>query len=287
MAGDSPRPSASALVAEAIAHVEARAARTANAMEEAAAALAFDSNIDAPSEGVDVVPIGNWRDVGDILDAKALELGARRLPTGEFAVDLDVALRPGEIPSAALLIDSVGAILRADSPDAPATHGAAVKAGEVWMQAEGKELGNHHRNGSWVLIPRSEVPRGRRIHKLIWVYKVKRDGSAKARLCVDGSSMAGNGIDYDQTFSDALKYESARSLFALAARLKCKVHSIDLVAAYLQGEMLEGESVYCFPPAGHETKDADGNLLFCEIVKPVYGMPQSGRRLQRKLYPWL
>ena len=87
----------------------------------------------------------------------------------------------------------------------------------------------------------------------MWVYKLKRDGTAKARLCVDGSSMAGNGIDFDQTFSDALKYESARSLFAMAARFGCKVRSIDLVAAYLQGEMLEGETVFCYPPAGHET----------------------------------
>ena len=70
---------------------------------------------------------------------------------------------------------ATGYCLRADSPDAPATHGEAVKRGEVWVKAEGGEMGNHHRNGSWVLIPRSEVPRGRRIHKLIWVYKVKRD----------------------------------------------------------------------------------------------------------------
>ena len=94
-------------------------------------------------------------------------------------------------------------------------------------------------------------------------------------------------IDFDQTFSDALKYESARSLFAIAARLGCKVRSIDLVAAYLQGEMLEGEKVYCYPPQGHETYDANDELLFCEITKPIYGMPQAGRRLQRKLYPWL
>ena len=73
----------------------------------------------------------------------------------------------------------------------------------------------------------------------------------------------------------------------MSARFGCKVRSIDLVAAYLQGDMLEGESVFCYPPAGHETYDKDNNPLYCEIVKPVYGMPQAGRRLQRKLYPWL
>ena len=48
-----------------------------------------------------------------------------------------------------------------------------------------KELDNHARNQSWTLIPRGEVPNGRRVHRLIWVYKVKRDGTAKARLSID------------------------------------------------------------------------------------------------------
>jgi hypothetical protein len=82
------------------------------------------------------------------------------------------------------------AALRADSPGAPATHAQAVAAGDVWIKAEETELENHRRNESWVAIPRSEVPKGRRIHKLIWVYKEKRDGTAKARLCVQGSIVA-------------------------------------------------------------------------------------------------
>ena len=61
--------------------------------------------------------------------------------------------------------------------------------GEVWVNAEGTELANHERNQSWTTIPRSEVPAGRRIHKMIWVYKEKRDGTAKARLCVQNSSL--------------------------------------------------------------------------------------------------
>lgn len=40
------------------------------------------------------------------------------------------------------------------------------------------------------------------------------------------------GVDYDQTFSQTIRHSSARSLFALAARLGCPVRSIDYVAAY-------------------------------------------------------
>jgi hypothetical protein len=158
--------------------------------------------------------------------------------------------------------------------------------GEIWVQAEQKEIDNHHRNGSWTTISRSEVPDGRRIHKMLWVYKVKRDGTAKARLCVQGSTLEA-GVDFDQVFSAALRYSSARALFALAARTGCEVRSIDLVAAYLQGSFEEGEAVYCHLPPGRVELDNKGRPKIARVEKPIYGIQQAGRRLQRKLFAWL
>ena len=40
-------------------------------------------------------------------------------------------------------------------------------------------------------------------------------------------------------------------------------------------------------PAGYEEKDETGRPYVFKVVKPVYGMQQSGRRLQRKVIPWL
>ena len=154
------------------------------------------------------------------------------------------------------------------------------------MQAEAKELSNHKKNESWLTISRDQVPQGRRIHKLIWVYKLKRDGTAKARLCVQGTTLEA-GVDYEQTFSAALKYPSARGLFAYAARHGCKVRSVDLVAAYLQGEFIEGEVVYCHLPVGYPEFDSKGRPLVARVQKPIYGIQQAGRRLQRKLFAWI
>ena len=155
-----------------------------------------------------------------------------------------------------------------------------------WQASENKELKNHADNGSWEYIDASMLPRGRRLVKLVWVYKVKRDGSLKSRLCVQGCRQV-PGVDYDQTWCGAMRGTSLRVLSNLAANAGMRMRRYDFVAAYLQGELLEGETVYCFPPPGYEHKGADGRNRICRILKPVYGMAQAGRRWQRSLFPWL
>ena len=152
--------------------------------------------------------------------------------------------------------------------------------------AEEKELANHLGNKSWTEIDRSKVPKERRLVRLIWVYKVKRDGSLKASLCVQGCSQV-PGVDYDQTFSAAMRSTSLRLLTALASRLDLHMRRWDFVAAYLQGELLPDEVVYCKMPQGYEQQGQDGRERICRIEKPVYGMAQAGRRWQRSIFPWL
>ena len=150
--------------------------------------------------------------------------------------------------------------LRADSDGAPSSHSEAVKMGEPWGSAELKEMDYHASNGSWNAILREDVPRGRNLHKLVWVYKRKRDGTCKARLCVQGCTLR-SGIDYDQTFSCALRHSSARSIFAFAARTGCCMRSVDYVAAYLQGKFTDGEVVYCYMAPDHEQYGQDRKPL--------------------------
>ena len=121
-----------------------------------------------------------------------------------------------------------------------------MSRGPPWPASIDKELKNHKDNDSWDMINRSDVPAGRRIHKFVWVFKEKRDGTAKARLCVQGCTLE-EGVDFDQTFAKPLRHASARGLFAYAARKRCYVRSIDFVAAYLQGDFIEGEVVYLLP----------------------------------------
>mmetsp|Transcript_37089 Transcript_37089/g.85102 ORF Transcript_37089/g.85102 Transcript_37089/m.85102 type:complete len:322 (-) Transcript_37089:1107-2072(-) len=182
----------------------------------------------------------------------------------------------------------------------PSNHAEAMKFDAPgWSNAEATEIGNHERAQSWKYVSRAELPSGRKVVRLTWAYKTKRDGRLKARLCVQGCSQVA-GVDYNQTFCAALRAGSLRLLCALAAKLGLHMRRWDFVAAYLQGVLEEGEVVYCSPAPGYATRqradgtitmvpaaEGDGVQRLCMVQKPVYGMAQAGRRWQRSIFPWL
>ena len=198
----------------------------------------------------------------------------------------DSSIPPERYLSLYAALADVNHALRADSSGAPSTHAQAIERGEPWPAACDKEINNHLHNNTRTVMERSSVPHGRRIHKLVWVFKEKRDGTAKARLCVQGCTLQ-PGVDFDQVFSSTLRHSSARALFAYGVRNSCYFRSVDFVAAYLQGSFVDGEVVYCWMPDGYTEKDTRGQSKVCRIDKPIYGIQQSGRRLQRRVAPWL
>ena len=177
---------------------------------------------------------------------------------------------------------------KAPSTGDPQNRKAMLKTPDAhgWKLAEQAELDNHRSNHSWTEIDRSELPPGRKLVRMTWVYKRKRSGKLKARLCVQGCSQI-PGVDFNQTFCATMRGTTLRLLSAVAARGGFHLRRWDFVAAYLQGSLEPGEVVYCFGPPGHETTGADGRPRILRIEKPVYGMAQSGRRWQRSIFPWL
>ena len=168
-------------------------ANVAATMREAAAECAYDAcisaSLESSSKDEQLIPVSDWVDV-----APPGNVG-KRLPGGHRALLVEVAISDDERPSASLLA-AIGYAMRADSPDAPSTHAEAMQLGEIWMKAEQKELDNHSRNESWLTVSRDQVPAGRRIHKLIWVYKTKRDGTKMEMDMVMFKSFDTNGDGY-------------------------------------------------------------------------------------------
>ena len=90
-----------------------------------------------------------------------------------------------------------------------------------------------------------------------WIYKIKHaaDGDIekyKAIFVAHGFSQK-EGIDYEENFAPIARYTSIRSVLALAAVMKWKIHQMDVKTTFLNGVV--EEEVYVEQPLRFETHD--------------------------------
>ena len=98
-----------------------------------------------------------------------------------------------------------------------------------WKEAMQREMKSIASNNVWTLV---ESPKDRKPISSKWVFKrkISPDGSVcsyKARLVVQGFSQK-IGIDYDETFSPVVQFESICTLLAMAAQHGLHVHQMDV-----------------------------------------------------------
>ena len=108
-----------------------------------------------------------------------------------------------------------------------------------------------------------------------WLFKIKHvvDGSIekyKARFVAPGFSQK-EGIDYEEAFAPVAIYTSIRTIIALAAKMKWKLHQMDVKTAFLNG-VIE-EEVYIEQPQGFEVEDMKSHV--CRLKKALYGLKQA------------
>ena len=145
---------------------------------------------------------------------------------------------------------------------------------EQWREAMQEEIDSLQEHDVYEL---TELPRGRKAVGCKWVFKIKHnaDGSVeryKARLVAQGYSQR-HGIDYDETFSPVVRFESIRTVVVLSVQRGLKLHQIDVTSAFLNGE-LEDE-VYMKQPEGFEVEGKED--LVYKLKKSLYGLKQSSR----------
>ena len=81
------------------------------------------------------------------------------------------------------------------------------------------------KNDVWDVVP---IPEWKSVVTSKWIYKIKhatdrRVEKYKARFVACGFSQK-EGIDYEETFAPISRYTSIRSVLALAAIMKWKIH---------------------------------------------------------------
>ena len=148
------------------------------------------------------------------------------------------------------------------------------KKNEKWRDAMKDEINSLKRNNVWDLI---QLPEGRKAIGCKWLYKIKynADGNVeryKARLVAQGFNQR-YWIDYEETFSPVVRFESVRTVIALATKYGLELHQMDVKAAFLNGELKE--DIYMKQPEVFIEKDKD--ILVCKLRKSIYGLKQSAR----------
>ena len=96
-----------------------------------------------------------------------------------------------------------------------------------WREAINSELRSHQENGTWTLVKREA---DMRTVDSKWVFKIKVEGGKtrfKARLCARGF-MQKKGIDFFETFSPVVRYDSLRVLLAIVASRNLEMAQFDV-----------------------------------------------------------
>jgi hypothetical protein len=130
------------------------------------------------------------------------------------------------------------------------------------------------KNDVWEIVPK---PKSKDVVSSKWLFKIKHvvDGSIekhKARLVAHGFSQK-KGIDYEETFAPIARYTSIKTIIALAAKMKWKLHQMDIKTTFLNG-VIE-EEVYIEQPQGFEVEDRKSHV--CKLKKALYGLKQAPR----------
>jgi hypothetical protein len=167
-----------------------------------------------------------------------------------------------------------------DSDDEPSWAKALTSPErEYWIAGGRDELKSLEDLKVFVLVPRSEMPRGQRPLKGKLVCKRKRDDLGnvvryKVRYVAKGYAQH-YGIDYDKTTAPTVRLESFRALLHLAASLGWDIQHFDVKTAFLHGVLPENETMYMEQPPGFEASGKEDWVM--KLMKSIYGMKQASR----------
>lgn len=149
-----------------------------------------------------------------------------------------------------------------------------------WKDAMKSEFDALQENKAWILVDR---PVNKNVIDCRWVLRTKfnADGSVerrKARLVARGFSQQ-PGVDYQETFSPVARLSSIRIVVALAAEWKLTLYQLDVVMAYINGNL--DEEIFMEQADGFIKPGEEEKVYF--LKKSLYGLKQSGRQWFTKL----
>lgn len=141
---------------------------------------------------------------------------------------------------------------------------------ERWLDAMKTEYNSLLEYNTWELVNRKP---DKRIISSRRVFHIKRFQNGeidryKARLVARGCEQK-YGVDYLEIYSPVARIQTIRTFLALSVEMEYHVHQMDVITAYIQGNL--SETIYMEqPPMFINNKDK-----ICRLKRPIYGISKT------------
>ena len=150
---------------------------------------------------------------------------------------------------------------------------------ERWRIAIRKDIRSMIERGVWRKTDRKNIPNNRRLIGNKWVFKIKRDGTYRARLVALGYSQI-PGVDCTDNFAPVAHDVSFR--IALARMMEDSL-VMNVETAFLYGDI--EEEIFMKSPIGMEEIDPGSSPEDCyQLKKGILGLCQAARQFGRNLW---
>ncbi len=159
-----------------------------------------------------------------------------------------------------------------ENTKAPKSYKHASNLETQWFEAEQKEKDGMLRFNTWFRLPQNKVTQlmRQRALRAHYIYNVKRNGTAKARVVVNGKRQH-EATFFSDTTSPVASQLQLRLLLLISAFRKYTMSQMDLTNAYLHADIKD--TVFIVIPQGFP-----GEGEIARLDKATYGTKQGARR---------
>ena len=223
-------------------------------------------------------------DIG-MIGVREETLGRTRSQTQEMFSPRNESMERGDLTMEDWIQETCLISVVISGPTEPKTfqetwHSPIEKERDNWRAAIRKEIKSMIERGAWRKTDRKRIPNNRRLIGNKWVFKIKRDGTYKARLVALGYSQI-PGVDYKDNFAPVAHDVSFR--IALARMMVEKLDSLvmDVETAFLYGEI--DEEIFMKSPVGMKEIEPGSSSENCyQLVEGICSLCQAARQFWKK-----
>ena len=211
----------------------------------------------------------------DMIGAREEQLGRTNSQTQEMLSPRNEFMERAELTMEAWIHEKYLVSAVTSGPTEPKTfqeawHSTIEKERENWRIAIRKEIRSMINRGVWRKTDRKRIPNNRRLIGNKWVFKIKRDGTYRARsVALRYRQIA--GVDYTDNFAPVAHDVSIR--IALARMMGEELDSMvmDVETAFLYAEI--GEEIFMKSPVGMEEIEPGSSSEDCyQLLIGIYGL---------------